>query len=156
MSDYTIPEGEVITNATYSSYHGWKAFDHDDTFNNGCYVPNGTDPYVGYRFELPVKARVIKVIAYTGKNWDPTISGKENIPRYIKYKVQASNDANSWDDIVPLTNYDTELKKETFHYLFHKLDLNKKYLYYRFLYQDVYGSGMGFNSNFDIVEMYIF
>ena len=89
MTSDTTPSGEVSCSTAYSTTNGWYAFDKNLSTQ---YISNGTgnDLYVQYKFPSNIHAYKLYI----------ALSSSTTTSYTLTYKIQGSNDGNTWDDIV--------------------------------------------------------
>lgn len=127
MTSNTAPYGEVIASSYISGNENYKAFDrYADTY----WRPNTTVPaYCGYKFTLPL---CVKRVSITHHN-------ASAVAREITHgKIQASNDNNTWVDIVD--DFAAPSATRGLTYYVDCSENSESYLYYR-VYVTAVGSG---------------
>ena len=93
MTSNTDPYGEVVGSTTESSYDAWKAF--DESYQSRFNGKNSDEHnYVGYKFVNPICVKKVRIDA-CGANNLSTVNAW-----YVgQFKIQASNDGNTWSDL---------------------------------------------------------
>lgn len=121
MTSDTMPYGEAFGSGLDSggNYHYYYAFDKNDSTNVWFNAPTNT--YVGYKFTTPVCVKRVSMKTV----YDRAV-------RIKNFKIQASNDNSTWEDIYSGT-YADNTALQTF-----ELDNNLYYLSYRLLILDNY------------------
>ena len=135
MTSDTTPYGEAFGSGLDSggNYHYYYAFDKNDSTNAWLNAPTNT--YVGYKFTTPVCAKRVSIKTV----YDQAV-------RIKNFKIQASNDNSTWEDIYSGTYADnTDL--QTF-----ALNNNLYYSSYRlFILDNYHGS---YNSVVSTLQFY--
>lgn len=151
MTSGTTPSGEVIYSSYYSSTAGsmypYKIFDgiaDDGSFTSAWATPENSSylpAYIGYKFVNPV---CIKQVHLTNRNYATRLSPKN-------FKVQASNDNITWDDLGSFTNNNNNLNARTTYDLLNE----KSYTLYRIYIVDVNSNINSYNNvNIGTLQFY--
>jgi hypothetical protein len=99
MTSYNTPSGRVLYSGSPSLHEAWQAFDKNESQDgNGNWEKTfSSGDYIGYTFTEPVCVSSFRLV---NPNWNSVV-----LQRCIKnFKLQGSNDGNTWTDIESYTN----------------------------------------------------
>lgn len=137
MTSNTTPSGEVIASSFTSNRESWYAFSglYWDGSNFWSSYGNGTNSWLGYKFNTPIIAKRVKVFLSND--------------RILTYKIQASNTGNNNDwvdisDVITANNNATIIE----------LNNSQAYLYYRLIAISCTSEGISYGAIVHAMQFY--